>query len=437
MDGLSSVHLVTETVDGRYQLHDLVRGYARHLSTVHDADRDRQASLTRLFDYYRGTAGAAMDMAFPLGRDRRPTLLTPSRAFADAHAARGWLDSERLNLLAVTSAAAEDWPGHLTDLAGTLALYFDISGHHADAITLHSRALAAAQATRDRPARATALRNLGVACWQRGEATDFYLRQLTLWRELGDRRGESNALDNLGSVHQRRRRYAEAGACHERAAAIARTLGDRAGEANCRNNLGIVRQWQGRHDEARGLHEWALARYREAGDRNGELAALDNLGSLLRRQNQPEEAAEYFTMALTIARDIGDRTSEAVVLDGLGLVRMQQSRYDVAYDHHQQALTIAHEIGAPQVAMAALNGLGEAARAAGHLDEALGHHLAALRSDVDDLYQQARAHDNLARIRAETGELDAASDDRRRARALFAELRAPDAEDVRRRTGTP
>jgi hypothetical protein len=124
LDELARAHLMQPTEPGRYGMHDLLQEYARELVVDSETVEERQATLSRLFDYYLSNAAAATDVLYPAGRRWRLGVgrSTPSglRAFTPA-TARTWLDSELTNLIAmVAHAAAHGWPGHAIDLAATL-----------------------------------------------------------------------------------------------------------------------------------------------------------------------------------------------------------------------------------------------------------------------------------------------------------------------------
>ncbi|WP_078658649.1 tetratricopeptide repeat protein [Streptomyces lavendulae] len=74
------------------------------------------------------------------------------------------------------------------------------------------------------------LNNLGLALREMGrfeEAVDVQTQAAAIFRELGDRHRESQALNNLGSILREVRRFEEAIGAHTQAAAIFRELGDR------------------------------------------------------------------------------------------------------------------------------------------------------------------------------------------------------------------
>jgi DNA-binding SARP family transcriptional activator len=172
LDALTRAHLIRPAGQGRYGMHDLLRAYTRDLATTQDAEAERHAALTRLFDHYLHAAAAAMDTLFPAERHRRPRVrrpTTPVPPLADPAAARDWLDAERAALVAAAGhAAARDWPGHAVRLAATISRYLRNGGHFPQALTVYDHALGAARRTGDRAAEATALNDIGHVDWQQG-----------------------------------------------------------------------------------------------------------------------------------------------------------------------------------------------------------------------------------------------------------------------------
>ena len=59
LDLLARANLIQPARQGRYDMHDLLHAYARELAYAHDAENERQAALTRLFDYYLQAAATA------------------------------------------------------------------------------------------------------------------------------------------------------------------------------------------------------------------------------------------------------------------------------------------------------------------------------------------------------------------------------------------
>jgi len=479
LDVLARGHLVHPADPGRYGMHDLLRAYATELATIEDTERDRRVALTRLFDHYLATAGAAMDTLVPAEQHRRPRIPppgTPTPPVVDPAAARAWLDAERITLTAVCAhTAVHGWPGHTTSLASTLFRYLDIGGHYSDAVAIytharhaahrngdragearaldnlglvhrwqgrypqaaqhHQHALALFRESGDRAGEASSLGNLGLVYWQQGrypQAVEHHKLALALAREIGDRGGEAHALTSLGFVYRRQGHYRQAAEHHQQGLALFRESGDRIGESYTLASLGLVHSRQGHHEQAVEHHQQSLALFRESGDRAGEAYAFGNLGLVYWQQGRYPQATEHLQLALVLAREIGDRASEAYALDDLGAVYQRQGHYQLAAEHHQQALTRCREIGERPGEVKALNGVGETHHATGYLDQARSHHTAALTlaTQIGDRYEQARAHNGLAHTHHATDQLDQARHHWCHALALYTDLGVPDADDV-------
>jgi DNA-binding SARP family transcriptional activator/Flp pilus assembly protein TadD len=397
---LARSHLSHRTRPGRYSMHDLLRAYAAELAAAEDSAAERHAALTRLFDYYVATAALAMDALVPAERHIRPRVGGPAGSappVATVGAARGWLDSERAVLVAMTvHVEAHGWPGHATGLAGTLYRYLETGGHFPDAVTIHSAARRAAGRLGDRAAEATAHTNLGLVDWRQG-------------------------------------RYQQAAGHHRTVLRISREIDDRQREATALNNLGIVYERQGGLDQAAKHYRQAAALAAELGDSTGEAQSLANLGGIDCLQGRYEPAASKLRRSLAIFRQIADQQGQSAVLSGLGVVNGRQGRHGQAIENYRQALAVAGGIGDRPGQIEAHNGLGVVLLAAGHPEQASVQHSAALAlaSGIGEKYEQARAHDGLARACQLTGDHSQARWHWEYALGLFDVLGAREADDVR------
>jgi len=355
LDLLARAHLVQHASPGRYGMHDLLRAYATHLAAVEDSEAQRQAALTRLFDYYLATTAAAMDTLVPAETHRRPRFGspgTPSPPVADPAAARAWLDTERATLTAVCAhTAAHGWPGHTTRLATTLFRYLEGGGHYPDALTISTLALHAARDADDRTAEAHTLANLGAVYGRQGgyqQATEHLQQSLALFREIGDQAGEANALDNLGVVYRQQGRFRQTAEYHQLALALARDVGGRVIEAAALDNLGVVYSRQGRFQQATEHHRQALGLFGDIGDRAGEARALNGLGETHYATGEFREAYIQHTAALTLAIEIGDRYEHARARSGLAHTHHATGDPNQARHDWHQALTLYTDLGVPE-----------------------------------------------------------------------------------------
>jgi tetratricopeptide (TPR) repeat protein len=469
---LARAHLVQLVRLGRYGMHDLLRAYAAERA-ADEPDSERRAAAHRLLDQQLYAAALAVDLIAPFDRERRPKVADPGwpvPRLSTADAAFDWLDAERDNILA-TALHGGDWdrPGHAARLAAILVRYLDVGAHHADAELLyrraadgappaerahvlislgivcwrlgryreaavhHERALALARQVGDEGQVGRALLGLGIVYWHLGrtaETLDCGEQALELYRRLGDRIGRARVLGNLGKVHGLLGNYAAALDHHRRALELFRAAGDPAGAGNELAGLAAVLEKVGRFAEALDHLDEALRCARQAGYRECEAEVLSTLGIVHMRLNRLGDALEHCRRALDLSRTIADRTMEGYALGHLGAVRDRLGDHTAAADHHREALRIAREIGDDHLAAESLNRLGDALLAGPRAGQALRAYRRALAkaSHTGNRYQQARAHDGIARASAagEAAGGETARPHREQALALYADLGVPD-----------
>jgi DNA-binding SARP family transcriptional activator/tetratricopeptide (TPR) repeat protein len=438
--GLVRNGLLAEPRAGRYALHDLLRAYAAGQAETTDSVGESRGALTRLFDDYLAMSGAAMNTLAPGERDYRPRVgATNAEApsVATAGAARNWLDSERVNLVATTwHAARHGWPKHAIALASVLFRYLHDGGHYADVLAVYGDALEAARLTGDRIAQADAIRRRCGIDFRQGryqQAIDQLELILPIYREAGEQIGHNRTLTNLGLVLRAAGRYHEARARHEQAVGMARAAGDRYGEAFASDSLGNTLGRLGNYREAAGHHLRAIVLFHQLGEPTNEAFARDNLGEVRHLQGRLAEAAACHQRALAANREAGCRFGEASALNGLAADLCGQGRYQLAADLHRQALALYHEEGHPAGQAAALSGLGDVWFATGLPGEARTEYVQALAlaSQVCDRRLQARAHDGLARTYLDSGDPGRARDHWEQALEHYAEMGLPEADQVR------
>ncbi len=149
----------------------------------------------------------------------------------------------------------------------------------------------------------------------------MYAEVLEIARAIGDRVGESSALNNLGVAKSMGGDPAAALSCWEASLALRRTLRYFRGVAECLNNLGIAHYTAGRPAAALESYGEALAITRQIGDRRGEGLAELNLGESYIDLSLYAQALEHSERSRTIAESIGDRDLTLRSLVQLGGIR--------------------------------------------------------------------------------------------------------------------
>jgi len=394
LDELYDQHLVAEPAPGRYQLHDLLRQYARSLA-VTDDQADRNAAAGRVLDYYLHTALAAgRHFDSRASTYRRPPPGDPpaqAPALPGLGQAAAWLEAERANLHAAADyAATRGQSRHAIVIPAAMSGFLAARGHWDQSAALHHSALAAARQAADRLGEADTLSTLGelqrntgdypAAAASLGQALALYsdagdqlgqawtlngiglLQQLTgdhpaaagsqrqalaLFADLGDLHGQAYALNSLGVVQEESGDYPGAAASQQQALALFRDIGHRLGQAHALNDLGLVQQQTGDYPAAAASHRQALALFSSLGNLLGQAEALNRLGELSLRTSATGQARDQHTRALAIARDISAAPEEARALEGIGNSYLRDGNASQAAAHLQQALTIYHHVGAP------------------------------------------------------------------------------------------
>ncbi|NUT98910.1 MAG: tetratricopeptide repeat protein, partial [Saccharothrix sp.] len=377
LDVLVRAHLVEDTADGRYRLHDLLRGYARELA--------EPGGLAPLRAWYLHTAARAMDVVAPYERHRRPVVPAaagPVVPLPDEPTAHAWLEAERGNIL----AGADD----PVAVAGVLWRFLDEGGYREDALALHLRALDAA--TGDD--RVEVLNRVGVALfrvWRLDPAVDHLEQALASCRP--DHPVLPSVLNNLGLVHSYSGRFAEAVELFERSL-------DLAPSHQVLSNLGEAYRRLGALEPAVAVLDRAMTAAVAAGDRVAESFTACHRAALDSDLGRHREASAGLERALALSS-----RSPMVVAEvwyHQGVVSLRTGRVEDAVRHYREACERAGLTGDRRLVAQAHNGLGEAWTATGERDDAVRHFTLALHvaTEIGERHEQHRAHAGLTAVSA-------------------------------------
>ncbi len=425
---------------GRYAMHDLLRAYARELAGGgHHDDHQRRPELTRLFKHYLGMATTAANALYPAERYLRPRAPAAARSTTPVTSASdglAWLNAELPNLVAVaTHATACDWPGHATHLSATLSRYMEESGHYPEAILIHGHALREARGSGSKADEVRALNGLGAVEHAQGrheKAMEYLGQALTLLRETGNPLGEAMTLNNLGLVHLATARYPQAVIHLQQSLALLRGTDNAQGQAIVLGNLGFAEHRRGHYGEAADCFNQALALCHATGDQSCQADTLMRFGALNLQRDRYEEAADQIREALLIFRAIGGKSGEAKTLVPLSEMSLRQANYAQAADQLRQALGLFRSMGDKPGHVRVLNSLGDATFLGGQPASARQLYSTAVEmaSQMDMKYEQARAHQGLARGCRAAGDPWRARGHLQKALAIYTDIGAPEAAQV-------
>ncbi|WP_143118382.1 MULTISPECIES: tetratricopeptide repeat protein [Actinomadura] len=343
---LGRLHL-EECAEGRYRVGTLGDG---------PAGEERTAALRRVLAWYLGTADNARRLLCP--ERITPALTLPDEpcrplSFASAGEARGWCETERLNLIAAARVAADE--GH-HDIAWRLPLalwtFFFFRSPWTDWIKTLRTGLTSARVLGDDRGIGYALAGLGYASqsqWRFEESAGFFTAACEVFARLGDPRGEAWALHGLGHTCRRLQRHHEAIVHHRRSLRLASAAGDR-------RNTGLALIALGYAHAGLSDFDASLACFQKAHpvavktDRRSEGWSLHGLGYAHHGLHDFDQAVTCYREALDVFREIGDRPGQGETLYNLGQAHLHLGREDAARDCWMRALAVFEDLQTPQTA---------------------------------------------------------------------------------------
>ncbi|MEU4269461.1 BTAD domain-containing putative transcriptional regulator [Streptomyces sp. NPDC026092] len=434
LDDLVEVHLVqTGTVGAtgiRYQLHDLVRLFAREQAERGLSPLDRTAALGRLLGASLHLTDHAAD-ALSVDFQGIPQKDLASWRLSDADAGPlladppAWFDDERQFLVGVVEQAldrGETAPA--AGLATALTAFFQVGSHFDDWGRLQSRALKVSESNGDDHSASKLHRCLGELTTildRYPEALHHFERALQL-AEGQAPAYRAGATAGLAYVHRLLGEYASA--VHHFEAAV--RLAESAGNVNClvyaTNGLGVIDLEQGRLDAAVARFTECLLVSRRAGYLPGEAQALRCLGQSHRARGAYADAADAYRQAAAISEELGDRLTATHATCWLGDVLTRLGEHGEGRRLLAKSLWTYREFGNLWGEAATLYALAEAHLAVGRPHHARRRAEAAIRlwRSIGSTTWLATALDTLAKTHDLSGDNTSALRAREEARAIRA-----------------
>ncbi len=210
-------------------------------------------------------------------------------------------------------------------------------------------------------------------------ARALYEESLSLYREMDDKAGISDLLNELGNMALYQGNYAAARALHEESLSLRREMsakqgiatsvlnlgmGAKAGISSSIGNLGLVAWAQGNMTAARELLEESLSLRREIGDKAGIPGSLIILALVALAEGSTTEARELLEESLTLIKEIDENLIMAYFLLGLGLVDLAENNPE-ARGHLFHSLRLGVKMGVKVTQTSSLVGLARLALQAG------------------------------------------------------------------------
>jgi tetratricopeptide (TPR) repeat protein len=363
---LTAMHLIVEESPGRYSFHDLLRAYARELTTRepaggaaggadehgangrgkggqgkggHGADGrgEHRAAAGRVLDHYLRAAVAADQHLRPW---QQPAA-ERSGGYAEAMA---WFEAEIGTLHAVIRFAVEEGrPSHAWRLAWACAVFLRRTGRLGQRADVQRIALDAAAQQQDGLAEATCTRLLADALarmGRRSEASALLRAALAGFRELRDDEGARQVHLSWVRLYESQERHREALPHAEQALALAAASADPSAEADGLTALAKQLGALGQRVESLALSHRALSGYSGLGHSEGEADILLHIGQLEHLLGRQDRAAEAFERSLALDRALGDTYWAASALVALADVHDACGEVELARARREEGLLL-------------------------------------------------------------------------------------------------
>jgi tetratricopeptide (TPR) repeat protein len=321
---LTSAHLLTEYVAGRYRFHDLLRVYATGLS---EDDPERATAGQALLEYYLHAAILADRHIQPVREDCSLSWRTelPLPRIFSYSSAMSWFVAEHATLLAmITFAADRGFATFAWQLAWSCTTFLRRSGRLQERAAVHRTALAATRREGDHEGQLVALRHLANAVARLGRHDEALAYLDEADRVLRAESCGNNAIHNhlaYTRVYEARERPDLALEHARKAWALVQNTDEPLLNADALTALGHQLALLGRHAEALPLCERALELYSAMAHLEGQADVLLTIGDIEHNLGEHVSAVVRYQQSLDLDQRLGDRYWQAMALERLGDVQ--------------------------------------------------------------------------------------------------------------------
>jgi DNA-binding SARP family transcriptional activator len=430
LDVLLERHLIEQSAQQRFRLHDLLKSYAEFRARQDDSAGEQRGSLLRTLNYFLYNSDRADRLLYP-HRRRAPVPFSQRSevepVVGSVIEAQDWLESEWHNILrAADFSVKNELQWYCSETAYVLSEFMDVRGSWGEATEVHSHALQACRDTSDLSGIARASLDLSLVNQRRGRygiALERAEEALSLYKRTGNRHGQALATDRIGTIQYYLGRFREALAYDHEARELYREAGDRSGEAvtifnagvsslnlgrssesikqfkealaifehtenprgrvKAMNSIAEIKMRQGHHREALQIYKEALSLCESMGARRERAVIEQNIGIVYLYKKLPQDALHVFRNALATYRDMDDLPGQACAMCDIGDAYLGMDRYHEALIHHENAASLAEEIGNSYIRMIALRGMGDSFRGVDRSHDAMRHYNEALELERD------------------------------------------------------
>ncbi len=236
-------------------------------------------------------------------------------------------------------------------------------GEYPKALQTYNRVLEMRRQLEDKAGVGQTLNNIGQVyngLVQQEKALEVLQQALLIRKEIKARVGEGETLDNIGGVYLALFKDEEALKTLQQALEIRREVKDKAGEAVTLSRLGLTYSYLKQQDKGLKLLQEALAIHKEVGDKFQEGLTLFRIAGAYDDREDYPNSLEWLNKALVVIREVGNRAWEGRSLIEIGLVYLNLKQYNSALKFFQQSLPLIQAAGIRNFEAIILSSIGDA-----------------------------------------------------------------------------
>jgi tetratricopeptide (TPR) repeat protein len=226
-----------------------------------------------------------------------------------------------------------------------LGIFTILQGNQGAGGPLLEQSLAIYRALGDKIGQANALEWLSINHGDMERAIDSSKESLRLYRELGHLSGITNSLTMLARLTFWSGDFSSPAPWLEEALSISRRLGDQVSEEVTLIALGILAYWQGDYGQANACYEEAIILSEKIGDHFLYLWAHVHMAYAVLRQGDLHQARGMFEDSIQSTQKAGLMIAVIFAIEGLASLHVNQGKYQLTIQLYVWADSIREKIG--------------------------------------------------------------------------------------------
>lgn len=166
-------------------------------------------------------------------------------------------------------------------------------------------------------------------------------------KEIGDKRGYSHAIGNMGIVYGITGKYNKAMECCKIQKKISKEIGDRKGYSISIGSIGNISYLEGNYDKAIKCYEILKEVCNEIGDKRGYTIAIVNMGNVYLDKGSYNKAMECYEEAIEKHKKIGFKYGLTNLFEGKANCLFEQKQFAQAKKFADECVELSTELSKP------------------------------------------------------------------------------------------